>query len=353
MVVTPSPQPAQVLPLASIENWSVLLLEGGILYTRVAGSQDGPFFVFAARAKDDTTEFLAYRGGADAPGALGELSEQLASRPRTTAALKAFALGQTLTATGSWDALTFGDGYLIAADPAMGQAGPRLYDALVLLEAGDLRREPGPRRQASLEGRGGGRYPRLPDPAVDGQRSHLGSGGRQRHRERRQLSQGAGGQQRLEQSLRNGGGLLRRRPVALLGPAPAFPVAPGFPAGDGPLGEGNLLAGRFGDDQRLHAAEHRRLLHPVPMRGRRPGGRPLVGQRQLHHGDAHRPRHRLLADGQRRSVQQRNQNLPLHLRGGPPPPGGVWGSRDCGSAGLALGFVLIALGLAWRRQNAA
>lgn len=122
------------LPLASIENWSVLLLDGGILYTRVAGSQDGPFFVFAAPVGGSTT-LLAYRGGADAPAAFGALDALLSLSSKDDAKLKAFALGNTSPAAGSWDALTFGDGYVIAADPALGQAGPRLYSYLLVLEA--------------------------------------------------------------------------------------------------------------------------------------------------------------------------------------------------------------------------
>lgn len=136
--VLPGPGPTTVLPLASVANWSALLLEGGILYTRVAGSADGPFFVFAAPKTDGRTDFLAYRGGADAAAAFGSLHAKLGLSGRDAATLKAFALGVPLVAAGTWDALTFGDGFVIAADPAMGDLGTRLYGALLVLEAGNF-----------------------------------------------------------------------------------------------------------------------------------------------------------------------------------------------------------------------
>ncbi len=98
------------------------------------GRQQGPFFVFAAPA-GGSTPLLAYRGGADAPAAFGALDALLSLSSKDDAKLQAFALGNTSPAAGSWDALTFGDGYVIAADPALGQAGPRLYSYLLVLEA--------------------------------------------------------------------------------------------------------------------------------------------------------------------------------------------------------------------------
>jgi len=134
VLLTALPAAGQVLPLASVANWSALSLEGGILYTRVTGSPSGPVFVFAAPAADDNIELLVYRDGPDAAAAFGSLHSKLALSSGDYGTLKEFALGLPLVPGGTWDPLTFGDGYVIAADPAMGGAGTRLYAALLALE---------------------------------------------------------------------------------------------------------------------------------------------------------------------------------------------------------------------------